>query len=91
MTQQAFQLQALCCCQQLQRLDIAAVWPKGPVVPLTAVNPITAIGSKCPQQGTELIALDFNRQLPAAGQIEVQTPPPSLVPAAPSQEGLASQ
>jgi hypothetical protein len=77
--------------KQCHWLDDAAVWPQGPVIALTAVDPIAAVGRLGPLKGAELVAIDLNAELPAAGQIEVHLPPPDLLPAAPGQEGLPRQ
>jgi hypothetical protein len=42
-------------------------------------------------QGAELVALDRDLQLPAAGQIEPHSPPPDLTPGSIRQEGLPCQ
>ena len=89
--QQPLQLQALLRLQQRHGLDDAAVRAKGPVVALAAVDPITAVGRLRPMQGAELVTLDRDLQLPAAGQIEPHPPPPDLTPGPIRQEGLPRQ
>ena len=91
LAQQPLQLLALPRLQQRHGLDDAAVRAKGPVVALAAVDPITAAWRLRPEQRAELVTLDRDLQLPAAGQIEPHPAPPDLTPGSVRQEGLPCQ